>query len=192
MIRGIGIGLKLILFICGLGVAQVAFSQATYGGEKEAVHIKAGGGIDYWSTDYSGVWKFGPSAWVGAELWRGLGVQLEGHSLIAGGNLPQYKYYVGEGGLEYTSHHWRTIEPFVKAELGFGSLQFPRPLGLESHDTRTTWAIGGGLEYHLRGRVWTRADYTYDGFPSFLSYVTYQKHTLNPAGLTVGVTYHFK
>jgi hypothetical protein len=168
-----------------------SFAQAVEAAKMSSIHLKAGAGMDYWDTDYSDRWKFGPAAWAGAELWRGWGLQVEGHSLIGGGDLPEYKYYVGEGGIVYTLHRWHKIEPFAKAELGYGGLSFPRPSST-SHDTRTTWALGAGLEYHNYRRIWTRADFTYDGFPSFLSYVTLEKHTLNPTGITLGVSYHFR
>ena len=116
----------------------------------------------------------------------------EGHSLIAGGNLPNYKYFVGEGGVDYTVHHWRKIVPYAKGEVGFAGLSFPRSTSYRSHDTRTTWALGGGLEYHNWNRLWTRVDYTYDFFPGFLSFITFKEHTLNPNGVSIGISYHLR
>lgn len=132
----------LIAVLVGFGCLawpKHSFAQVVEAARMSNIHLKAGAGMDYWDTDYGGRWKFGPAAWAGAELWRGFGLQVEGHSLVGGGgNLTEYKYYVGEGGIVYTLHRWNKIEPFAKAEVGFGGLSFPRPTSI-SHDTRTTW-----------------------------------------------------
>ena len=181
------ISVLLFVFLC-LSLSSEA--QATFSAEQPVVHLKVGAGIDYWSLDYSKGRKFGPAAWVGVDLWHGLGVQTEMHSLLAGGDLPRFRYIVGEGGPVYTVHHWRKVEPYAKGELGFGSLDTSQPGAL--HSTHWTWAVGGGVEYRTWRRLWTRADYTYDGYPDFFSTNTHQYHTLNPAGVTVGLTYHLQ
>ena len=175
-----------------LGLSRSSSAQIVYSAKQDLLHINVGAGIDYWSADYSGAWKFGPTAWASTELGRGFGVLAEGRSLVGGGNLPGYKYWVGEGGLTYTVHRWEAVHPYVKGELGFASLDSPRPAGYPSHDTRTTWALGAGLEYRTWQHWWTRIDYTYDAFPGYLSLVTLQKHTLNPNGFSVGMSYHFR
>lgn len=177
-------------FIFSLPLHTVA--QVAPAAEQDHTRIEVGAGLDYWYTDYSNRWKFGPSAWASTRFWHGFGVLAEGHSLIAGGNLPEYKYFVGEGGPDYTFNRWMRVKPYVKAEAGFASLSFPRSSSYSSHDTRTTWALGGGVEYHTWRRVWTRVDYTYDGFPGFLSFITFKEHTLNPNGVTVGLSYHLR
>lgn len=177
----------LTFSFCIPGVAQI-----TYSARQSSNRIEFGGGLDYWATDYSGRWKTGPAAWAETELWRGFGIVAEGHSLIAGGNLPNYKYIVGEGGADYTVHQWRKALPYVKAEAGFAGLDFPRSANYRSHDTRTTWALGGGLEYRTSNHLWTRIDYTYDFFPGFLSFVTFKEHTLNPNGISLGMSYHIR
>jgi opacity protein-like surface antigen len=182
---------KLLVGFFFLCFSLRTMAQVVPAAEEHHLRFEAGAGIDYWYTDYSNRWKFGPSAWVSTDLWRGFGVLAEGHSLIAGGDLPEYKYYVGEGGLNYTIYHWDRVRPYAKVEAGFASLSFPRSSNYDSHDTRGTWAVGCGMEYHNWQRIWTRVDYTYDGFPSFLSFVTFKKHTLNPNGVTVGLSYHF-
>jgi len=177
----------LVAVVCQ---SSIAHAQSRFAAEQPSIHLKVGAGIDYWSMDYAKERKFGPSAWAGAELWRGLGVQAEMHSLVGGGNLQHFKYIVGEGGPIYTFHRWRRIQPYGKAELGFASLDTTQPG--ELHSTHATWALGGGFEYHSWRRIWTRVDYTYDGYPQFYSTNTNQSHTLNPAGITVGFTYHLR
>ena len=179
-----------VVVLSAPGFAQVR--PAAEGGEST---ITVGGGVDYWRGDWGKIARFGPSAWSTAELWNGLGVVAEGHSMIFGdgavGN--RYKYFVGEGGIIYDYHRFRAFTPYAKAEMGFASLSFPhKPTSTYTHDTRNTWALGGGCEVRLSKRLWTRIDYTYDGFPDFYSPVSRQHHTLNPSGVSVGATYHFR
>ncbi len=190
---------KVLVVLAALALSLPACTPVSAQVQPDAtgspVRFGIGGGIDYWRGDWSRVDRFGPAAWATAEVWRGLGVIAEGHSMNFGDGSygKRYQYYVGEGGVVYNYHHWRKVTPFVKGEIGFGGLSFPHlPNASYTHDTRTTWAVGGGLEYKLWKRVWTRADYTYDNFPDFYSPVTGEHHTLNPAGFTLGFTYHFR
>ncbi len=186
---------KLFVTIAALLFSVPCIAQVSPAAEKRQINLSVGGGIDYWRGDWGSIKRFGPTVWATSEFWHGLGVNAEGHSMIAGGNTAasQYKYFVGEGGLFYSYHHWRNFRPYAKAELGFASLSFPHRVNASyTHDTRNTWALGGGFEYHTWKHVWTRADFTYDGFPNFQSPVTGLHHTLNPAGIAIGATYHFR
>jgi hypothetical protein len=151
--------------------------------------------MDYWSGDWGSadINRWGPAGWVTLVVWRGLGINAEGHSMIVGGNSnsSSYKYFVGEGGVIYISDHWRKFQPFAKAELGFGSLTHPPNGTGQSHLTSNTWAIGGGVEVHNWRRLWTRVDYTFDAIPNFHSSITNEYQTLNPRGLTFGETFRF-
>jgi opacity protein-like surface antigen len=187
--------LLVFIFIAAIVLSVPSVGQVAPAAEDSRANFSVGGGIDYWQGDWGGVNRFGPSAWFSTEIWKGIGVNLEGHSMIVGGGppSPSYKYWVGEGGVMYTNHHFHNFSPYVKGEMGFASLSFPhKTTSTYGHDTRTTWAVGGGFEYKLWKHLWTRVDYTYDGFPDFLSQVTLQHHTLNPNGFAVGPTYHFR
>jgi len=187
---------SLLLFTACI-VSSQSWAQVQPSAQKGGLRLGVGGGIDYWQGDYNSISRVGPSAWVTAHLWRGVGVIVEGHSMIAGGDnakhADEYKYYSGDGGITYTYYHWHRFEPFAKAEVGFSSLSFPHSAtATYTHDTRTTWAIGGGAEYHMVGHLWARGDYTWDNFPNFYSTVTGQHNTLNPHGVTVGATWHLR
>ncbi|HWT64707.1 MAG TPA: outer membrane beta-barrel protein [Terracidiphilus sp.] len=186
--------LKLSILFAALILSLPACAQVAHSAQRGGTQVTLGGGIDYWKGDYSHIARFGPAAWATAEFWHGIGVIAEGHSMIAGGtNADQYKYFSGDGGLIYTYHRWRNVAPFVKAEAGFASLSFPHTAtATYTHDTRTTWAMGAGFEYKVVGHIWAHADYTYDNFPNFYSTVTGQHHSLNPNGIAVGATYHFR
>ena len=186
---------KLVVFIVSLVLCARCMAQVKPAAEESSSNFSAGGGFDYWQGDWKGVSRFGPSVWVTDEFWHGIGVNIEGHSMIMGGGAPspKYKYFVGEGGLIYNYYKYRRFTPFVKAELGFASLSFPHsPKATYTHDTRNTWAVGGGVEFRMSRHVWTRIDYTYDGFPNFYSQVTRLHHTLDPNGISFGPTYHFR
>lgn len=187
---------RSLLFISMLMLPLSLYAQIQPSAYKGGSRLGVGGGFDYWKGNYNHIARFGPTAWVTADLWHGIGVLAEGHSMIAGGDNAQaadeYKYFSGEGGVTYTYRRWRRFAPFAKAEIGFSSLSFPHhPGATYTHDTRTTWALGAGFERQLVHHVWLRADYTYDNFPDFYSSVTGQHHTLNPNGLAVGGTWHF-
>ncbi len=189
--------MSYLLLLMACFASSPSWAQVPPSALKGGLRLGVGGGIDYWRGDYNSISRIGPSAWVTANLWHGLGIIAEGHSMIAGGDdakhADEYKYFVGEGGLTYTSYRWRHLRPFVKAEVGFGSLSFPHaPTATYTHDTRTTWAIGGGAEYRITNHLWARADYTWDNFPSLYSPISGQHHTLNPNGITVGPTWHFR
>lgn len=128
------------------------------------LQLSAGAGMDYWSGDWGGqINRWGPSAWATATIWHCLGINVDGHSMILGGNrtASPYKLFVGEGGLICTTGYWGRLQPISKGELGFASLSEPPPSGTgHLHSTYKTWSVGGGLEYHTWGHWWTRVEYT--------------------------------
>ena len=176
-------------------LAQVAPAASKGRGLPVKVNFSAGAGMDYLSGDFGGghINRWGPTAWVTATMWHCLGLNVEGHSMILGGNdlASNYKLFVGEGGLMCTMGYWGRFQPIYKAELGFASLSQPGNGTANHHATYGTWAVGGGAEYHLGGHWWTRADYTYEALPNFHSGITNKNHTLNPRGISVGATYRF-
>ncbi len=184
--------LAVVMFVscCIPAMAQVR-PEASSGSNSK---LSFGAGVDYWRGDWGKIVRYGPSVWAVDELWHGLGVTAEGYSMMAGGAnpAPEYKFFVGQGGVVYV-YHWHRLAPYGKGELGFGGLSWPhKPTATYVHDTRTTWAMGGGAEYKLWNHIWLRGDYTYEGFPDFYSPVTGQHHTLDPAGFAAGVSYHLQ
>ena len=162
---------KLLVVLAALVFSAPSFAQVQPAATGRQTDLGIGGGMDYWRGDWGKIVRLGPSAWVTADLWHGLGINAEAHTLIAGGDntAQRYKYIVGEGGAIYTYHHWRRFAPYAKYELGFASLNWPhKPTATYVHDTRNIWAMGGGFEYKLWRYVWVRGDYTYDGFPKLL------------------------
>jgi hypothetical protein len=184
---------KLVLVVVLLIFSSTCFAQVHYAAKRPGNSFSVGAGMDYWSADWAQTWKYGPAAWASTDLWHGLGLIAEGHGLMAGGTrIPQWKYFEGGGGAIYTYGRWASYRPFVKAEAGYAGLSFPRYSSTYSHDSRTTYSFGGGLERRTFNHLWIHADYTYDFFPDFFSIQTRKYHTLNPAGLTAGASWHFR
>jgi hypothetical protein len=186
---------KLVLAVTVLlaSISCVAQVQPAGGTGKALPPVvwSAGGGMDYFSGDWGkgGINRWGPAAWVTATMWHCLGINVEGHSMIVGGNsiASDYKFFVGEGGVMCTMGYWGRLQPIYKGEMGFASLSTPgRP-----HSNYWTWSVGGGLEYHIAGHWWTRVDYTYEAIPNFYSSISKEYHSLNPRGISFGATYRF-
>jgi len=158
------------------------------------VQLSAGAGMDYWSGDWGGqINRWGPTAWVTATMWHCLGLNVEGHSMIFGGNkvASPYKLFIGEGGLMCTTGYWGRFQPISKGELGLASLSQGDNFAGHRHSTYWTWSVGGGVEYHTGGHWWTRVEYTFDNIPHFHSTASNLNHTLNPRGIAFGETYRF-
>jgi opacity protein-like surface antigen len=183
-----GIALSLVSVSCA---AQVT-PAITY---RSPLSTSLGGGVNYSSGDWgtADINRWGPSAWGTVTVWHDLSLIAEGHSMIWGGNqaASQFKYFTGGGGLIYTSDYWGRLQPFVKGEAGFASLTHPPNGTGHLHETRNIWTVGGGVEYHTVGHLWTRVGYSYDFFPGFHSTITNQNHSLTPHGFTFGETYRF-
>ena len=185
----VGIALGLVSVSCAAQVAPAA------GGGHPPLATSAGVGMNYWSGDWGGgnINRWGPSVWATVTIWHDFSILAEGHSMDAGGNrlASNYKYYAGGGGLIYTSDYWGRFQPFVKGEAGFASLTHPPNASGHLHQTSNIWTLGGGVEYHTWGQLWTRVEYTSDIFPNFHSSITGHNHALTPRGITFGETFRF-
>lgn len=194
-IRRYEIGAKLLLSLAVSFVSLSCAAQVVPAVVRPPLAPTVGAGMNYWSGDWGtgDINRWGPSAWATLSVWHDLGVIAEGHSMILGGNglASNYKYFAGGGGLIYTSGYWGRFQPFAKGEAGYASLTHPSNSTGHLHDTRNIWTLGGGVEYHTFGQVWTRVEYSYDFFPDFHSSITNQNHSLNPRGFTFGATYRF-
>ena len=194
-------GVKLLAAVAVLlvSISCIAQVQPAAGKGKEIlppIRWSAGAGMDYFSGDWGhgDINRWGPAAWVTATMWHCLGINVEGHSMIIGGNsvASNYKLFVGEGGVICTMGYWGRFQPIYKGELGFASMSKPPGHSPEQlHSNYWTWSVGGGVEYHIRGHWWTRVDYTYEAIPDFYSDISKQYHTLNPRGIAFGATYRF-
>ena len=192
---------RLMLAALFLATASSMSSQVTPASRGGASsQLAVGGGISYFNVDW------GRSRMEGYTLWadwrppmmphflNGLHIELEGRdiSLNPGDKPSSFREAVGSGGAMYEWRHYRNFRPYAKGLIGFGGINFghnigaPPPYKPYTHDTRTVYAPGFGVEYRAFGNIWARADYEYQFWPELTG------HTfLTPQGLTAGLMYDF-
>ena len=188
--------MKLILATLFLAAAIPAFSQIEASAKGTTPRFAVGAGFSDYSSDWSGRYA-GGALWadwnpnLGPSLLHGLGIEIEARDLSFGQTKDKYlRLDTIGGGAIYTVRHYRKIHPYGKFLMSYASFDFnPYNLGKPdqySHDTRTDYAPGGGVEYHAWRDVWVRADYEYQFFVDFFNH-----HAMNPNGFTIGASYEF-
>jgi opacity protein-like surface antigen len=173
-----------------------AFSQVSPSGERKGLWFVVGAGVSNYDSDFSGRLT-GPAGWVdwnldfGPSFLSGLGLEAEARDLDYDrtGNVPNLGENSYGGGVLYTWRHFRNFHPYGKFLVEHGSVDFTL-IGYPNytHDTRTFYAPGGGVEYRAWRNVWVRGDYEYQLWPNFPTSV----QTMKPQGFTIGVSYDLK
>jgi hypothetical protein len=184
--------LKLVLagifLIAALPSSPQTAPAATQGG----IPFTVGYGYSEFATDWSGreggstIWVDWNTARMPARL-HGLGVEAEARDLdfAKSGDNPNLREVTVGGGPVYHIHRFGRINPYVKFLVSFGRIDFSnRPGDLYTHDTRNSFAPGGGGDVRVFGNFYVRGDWEYQFWPDFL-----RGHAFNPYGLTVGVSY---
>jgi opacity protein-like surface antigen len=169
--------------------SQVA-SSATAGG----LPLTVGVGYSNYATDWNGRLS-GPTLWAdwnfyhGPPLLRGFGIEIEARDLNYDrtGSDPKLRMDTAGGGAIYTWRHYRNFHPYGKFLVEYGSIDFNINSPGYTHDSRTVYAPGGGLDYRVFQNIWVRGDYEYQFWPSF-----FHHHALNPNGFTIGASYDFR
>ena len=188
---------KLLLAAFFLVTASSMSSQvasATKGGATSQLAV--GGGGTYFDVDWGRTRMVGYTVWAD---WRppmlphslkGLNIEFEGRDVHwnPGDKPERFRETTGGGGLMYEWRQFKRFRPYAKGLMSLGSISFGHnlePLGIRgySHDTRTVYAPGGGIEYRVAGGLWARADYEYQFWPGLLG------GTLDPQGFTFGAMY---
>lgn len=170
-----------------------AHAQVEAGGSRFGSRLVAGAGFSNFAIDYrNGNRMNGLTAWIDwapnhmPTFLNGVAVELEARDIRFNrpSTLPTFRYDTALGGFTYHWNHYRRVKPFGRFLLGIGGVTFP-PAGSYSHDTRTVYAPGGGVDYYATSHVVLRADYEYQVWPVLLS------RTRNPNGFTFSVGYDF-
>jgi hypothetical protein len=168
--------LAVCLAASGAARAQVVPSAAAGG-----FRLSAGGTGSGYYLQYGEREMIGASAFVDADLIRGLGIEAEGRWL---------EYHQTEDvhvetysvGLRYHMNFHR-FQPYAKGLIGYGDFNFPFNFARGRYLVATA---GGGLDYRLNHRIHIRvADVEYQNWPEF----TYGAMTSVgvSAGLRVGI-----
>jgi hypothetical protein len=191
--------LKLIPIALFVVAAFPIHSQVVPAGTQSGlpVPIVVGGGVSYFSVGYPpGGEMLGVSAWADWFLlnrlsgrFQGLGIAAEGHEIaIAHPSVfSRMKEQVGEGGAIYSWTRTRNFHPYGKFLAGIGGIYFP-PQGAYTHDTRTVYSPGGGIDYRLAHHILVRGDYEYQIWHHFPQ----TGQTMHPNGFTLGASYDFR
>jgi hypothetical protein len=189
------LGMMLFFF------AIQAFSQVVPAGHEGNLPFAVGAGPSSFDVDWGHGRMLGGTIWADyhpnqlPSLLHGLGLELEARDISLNANSTQknYREDTVAGGAIYTWYHYRNFHPYGKFLVGYGSMDFslPPPNANYSHDTRTLYAPGLGLEQRLFRHVWARADYEYQTWPDFLSRSKSNPTSPNPQGFTLGVAYDF-
>jgi opacity protein-like surface antigen len=183
--------IALVCFASSLQ-AQVPPSAMRRGG----LPLEVGAGYSSFDVDWGHGRMGGGTLWANYRLnmlpggFNGLGVEIEGRDISLGGNStqsPNFRQDTAGGGLTYSWRRYKNFFPYGKFLVQLGSFDFNLGSPYYTHDTRTVYTPGLGIEYRAHGHIWVRADYEYQTWPLLFR----KNNSLNPQGFTGGVAYHF-
>ena len=185
--------MKMLLPALLVSALIPAYSQGASSATAGGLPLTVGVGYSNYATDWKGRLA-GPTLWAdwnfyhGPSLLRGFGIEVEGRDLNYDrtGSDPKLRLDTAGGGAIYTWRHYRNFHPYVKFLVEYGSVDFSVSDPTYTHDSRTVYAPGGGLDYRVYRNVWVRGNYEYQFWPNFFNH-----HTMNPAGFDIGVAYDF-
>jgi opacity protein-like surface antigen len=186
-------GLTLaVLFVCA---AYPAFAQTVPAAKKGSLPLAVGAGLSGYDPYLGQGRMYGGSLWIDytpnrvPSFLHGLGLEVEARDISLGHSSSQpsnLREDTAQAGLIYSWRRFRNFRPYAKALGGFGSIDFNNRSPVYSHDTRSVFFAGAGVDYRVFRRVWVRADYEYQFWPDLLG-----RTTFDPQGFTVGASYHF-
>jgi hypothetical protein len=168
------------LAVC-LGASGTARAQVVASAIAGGFRLSAGGTGSGYYLQYGARKIIGASAFVDADLTRGLGIEAEGRWLEyhQTDDVHVETYSVG---LRYHMNFHR-FQPYAKGLVGYGDFNFPFNFAQGRYLVATA---GGGVDYRLSHRIHIRvADVEYQDWPQF----TYGAMTSMgvSAGLRVGI-----
>ena len=153
-----------------------AVPTATGPGSYLAVGLTASG----FQQDYGHHYIGGEALFVDANVYRKIGIEAEGRLLNAHTeeSVKESTYLIGPRISVLPRHGFR---PYVKFLVGRGTLDYPFHYAVGHY---FAMAPGGGVDYHLLGRLNVRiVDFEYQIWPQF-SY-----GELHPYGLSAGLSF---
>lgn len=152
----------MVLAFC-FGAAVTAHSQVLPSGDSGGALLSAGGTASGFYLQYGERKMLGVSGFVDLDTRRRIGIEAEGRWLEFNqtANVHAETYSIGP------RYHFDIgrLQPYAKGMIGFGNFNFPYNLGQGRYLTVTG---GGGLDYHLKRRIYLRAaDVEYQYWPQF-------------------------
>ncbi len=181
--------LKALLAAVMVSAVVPIYSQVAPEAKAPGIPLTVGVGYSNYATDWSGRLE-GPALWLdwnfytGPQFLHGFGIEMEARDLNYGRSVPKLRMDTISGGAIYTVRHFRRFSPYAKFLVGYGSMDFVVNIPNYTHDTRTLYAPGGGVDYRLFRNISVRGSYDYQFWSNFFNH-----HALNPNGVTVGLSY---
>jgi opacity protein-like surface antigen len=170
-------------------------SQTAPSATEVGLPLAVGAGFSNYDVDWGHGRMDGTTLWMDymlkpvPSLLHGIGIEAEARDIsLNRGNQPSnFRLDTAGGGVIYKWPHYRNFHPYGKFIVNYGSIDFSGIPNFPNykHDSRTIYAVGGGLEYRAFRHIWVRADYEYQAWPNLLS------NTLDPQGFTAGAAYDF-
>lgn len=185
--------------------AAPASAQVTYAGHQDHPRFSVGGAFSTYNMDWGGGYVLGGTVWADWHppfmdgMLHDFSIEAEARDLSGKrgtyptSTLPQSgrpelpRTDTIGGGLLYHPQRFRfhRFEPYAKGLISYGSIDFTLNDPYYSHDTRTLYALGGGVNYRVSHRITARVDYEYQFWPDLLG------NGLNPQGFSFGAAYNF-
>lgn len=146
-----------------LGMPAIARSQVLPQASAGGFKLSAGATGSGFYLQYGERKIAGASAFVDADVNRGLGIEAEGRWLEFH-QTEDVHVETYSAGLRYHMNFGR-FQPYAKGLIGFGDFNFPLNF---AHGRYLVATAGGGLDYHLTHRIHIRvADVEYQDWPQF-------------------------
>jgi len=150
--------LKMLLAVLLVSVSIPTHSQVVPHANAPGFPLTVGVGYSNYSTDWSGR-LVGPTIWADWNFYehsgflRGFGIEAAARDLNYGrsGGDPKLRMDTVSLGAIYSWRNHHKIDPYAKFLVGYGSIDFTSPAPNYSHETRTVYSPGGGLNYRLLG-----------------------------------------
>jgi opacity protein-like surface antigen len=190
--RSMALSVLFTLCMSVLASSRVA-AQTQPTASAGSLPLSVGAGLSDYNVDWGSGRMLGGTLWVDLQPpklpdWlQGLGAEIEARDISlnrSSSQPPNLRQDTLGGGPMYTVNHYHAFHPYVKFVVSYGSTDFKSFTPNYSHDTRTVYAPGGGIEFALYQHLWARADYEYQYWPKL--------QAENPQGFTVGVMYRFR
>jgi opacity protein-like surface antigen len=152
--------------------------------------LSFGTGLTSWDPDWGNGRMLGVTVWSDfrpplPSYLAGFGAELEARDVDwHRTNQPaNYRQATIGGGPIYTWSRYRIVQPYAKFLVDFAGMNFSIPGTSYSHDTRTAYVPGGGLEACAYQRLCARLDYEYQVWQPMFA----PNNRPTPQGFTLGL-----
>ena len=184
--------LRIFTLICFVSLMTARLYGQAEATASRAGDLQIGAMFNLGNTDYRPESFKGYGLYTTYDFFYNLGIEGEFHQI----NDPQPVDGVGvyertyEIGPRYVVHYGRRYAPYVKVNYGRGVFQYPHPPGDPKPGPAAIlaynlFAIGGGVDYHVRMGLNVRAEFEYQ------EWLNFPPNGLTPKLFSIGAAYRF-